>query len=138
MFEGVPAIIHDNASLDPIFFMTLISNETIPTFQVYDSYYGGFALYNYDESMLREACMVTRCEKGDSFSIDGMELEGAILDYKTPEEMLHEKNLPLMDQKKQNENGDLDSEEGEGEDGEYANGENPEGEDGTDQANGGY
>lgn len=92
LFEGIPAVIRQSSDAKPMYFMTLVSKDKVTAFQVYDSYYGGYELYNYDETMLREACLVTRCEKGASFGLDSMELEGAVLDYLTPEEMLHEKN----------------------------------------------
>ena len=115
VFEGVPSLIQQASKKDPMYFMTLISTDAVPTFQVYDSYYGGYAIYNYDETMLREACLVTRCDKGASFSLDGMDLEGSILDYKTPEEMLHEKNAAISsDSKKSSKKTETaDSEEGE-------------------------
>ncbi len=100
VFEGIPSLIQQKSQKEPMYFMTLISKDHVPTFQVYDSYYGGYVLYNYDENLLREACLVTRCEKGASFGLDGMELEGAVLDYKTPEEMLHEKNIALKKENK--------------------------------------
>jgi len=118
VFEGVPSLIQQASKDDPMYFMTLVSKDAVPTFQVYDSYYGGYAIYNYDESMLREACLVTRCEKGASFGLDGMDLEGAVLDYKTPEEMLHEKNAEISkDSKKSSKNSDAEDAE-DGEDGE--------------------
>jgi hypothetical protein len=95
MYEGVPSVIRAGEDSDPLCFMTLFSTESIPAFQVYDSYYGGYTLYNYDETPFGEACLVTRCESGTVFGLDSMELEGAILDYATPEEMLHEKNAEL-------------------------------------------
>jgi len=101
VFEGIPSLIQQASQKEPMYFMTLVSKDKVPTFQVYDSYYGGYVLYNYDEGLLKEACLVTRCEKGTSFGLDSMELEGAVLDYKTPEEMLHEKNTAdVKDSKK--------------------------------------
>ena len=97
VFEGVPSLIKEASDSEPLNFMTLISKESVPAFQVYDSYYGGYSLYNYDESLLKEACLVKRCEKGAAFGLDNMELEGAVLDYKTPEEMLHERNIELKE-----------------------------------------
>lgn len=91
-FEGVPSRITSENVKEPMYFLTLISTATVPTFQVYDSYYGGFELYNYDETLFSEACLVTRCEKNDSFTLDSMELEDAVLDYKTPLELLAELN----------------------------------------------
>ena len=95
VYEGVPAVIKQGKKKDPMYFMTLISKETVPAFQVYDSYYGGYVLYNYDETQFGEACLVTRCEGGTVFGLDPLDLEGAILDYQTPEDMLHEKNAEL-------------------------------------------
>ena len=100
VYEGVPSLIQQKSQKSPMYFMTLISKDKIPTFQVYDSYYGGYVLFNYDEEQLREACLVTRCEKGASYGLDDMALEGAVLDYKTPEEMLHEKNIALKKENK--------------------------------------
>jgi len=93
VYEGIPAVIKTSSDAKPMYFMALAGKDKVPAFQVYDSYYGGYILYNYDESMLREACMVTRCQKGASFGLDSMDLENAVLDYLTPEEMLHEKNI---------------------------------------------
>ena len=92
VYEGIPSVIKTSSDAKPMYFMVLAGKDNVPTFQVYDSYYGGYMLYNYDETMLREACMVTRCQKGSSFGLDNMDLENVVLDYKTPEEMLHEKN----------------------------------------------
>lgn len=106
VFEGIPSLIKQDMDEDPMYFMALISKDQVPTFQVYDSYYGGFVLYNYDESLLREACIVTRCEPNAAFSLDGMDLEGSVLDYKTPEEMLHEKNAELKSSLEENKKAD--------------------------------
>ncbi len=95
VFEGVPSLIRQESDADPMYFMALMSKDPMPAFQVYDSYYGGYVLYNYDEGMLKESCCVTRCAKGESFALDNMDLENAVLDYKTPEEMLHEKNAEI-------------------------------------------
>ncbi len=100
VFEGVPAQIKMSEDADPMYYMTLFSKETIPTFQVYDSYYGGYVLYNYDETGFAEACIVTRCEEGASFGLDSLDLEGAVVDYATPEDMLHEKNAELKEKLK--------------------------------------
>jgi len=124
-FEGVPTLITLDATSDPMYFMTLISSETVPTFQVYDSYYGGFTLYNYDEKPFGEACLVTRCESGTVYCLDPLDLEGAILDYATPEDMLLEKN----DELKAKQHPEGETEEGETAEGET--GENPDAEDGT-------
>lgn len=94
-FEGVPTIIKLAGDKSPMYFMTLISSETIPTFPVYESYYGGYVLYNYDETPFGEAVLVTRCDEGAAFGLDSLELEGAVVDYATPEDMLHEKNAEL-------------------------------------------
>ena len=131
MFEGVPTLLLLNENSDPLYYMTLINGESVPTFQVYDSYYGGYTLYNYDETPFSEACLVTRCEEGSVFCLDGIELEGAVLDYETPEDMLHERNDKLREERK--------AEEGEeGEDGEYTDGETTEGEDAEDTTGTGY
>lgn len=95
VFEGIPSIIKLNKKDDPMYFMTLVSTDQVPTFQVYDSFYGGYSLYNYDETLFGEAVLVTRCEEKDTFGLDSLELENAVLDYKTPEDMLHEKNAAL-------------------------------------------
>ena len=95
VFEGIPSIIKLNKKDDPMYFMTLVSTDQVPTFQVYDSFYGGYFLYNYDETLFGEAVLVTRCEEKDTFGLDSLELENAVLDYKTPEDMLHEKNAAL-------------------------------------------
>lgn len=94
-FEGVPSIIQLAADKSPMYFMTLFSSETVPTFPVYESYFGGYVLYNYDETPFGEAIIVTRCDEGASFGLDSLDLEGAVVDYATPEEMLHEKNAEL-------------------------------------------
>lgn len=94
-FEGVPSIIKLAKDKSPMYFMTLFSSETIPTFPVYESYYGGYVLYNYDETPFGEAVLVTRCDEGASFGLDSLDLEGAVVDYATPEDMLHEKNAEL-------------------------------------------
>ncbi len=93
-FEGVPARVKTDTKSDANYFMTLVSTDTIPTFQVYDSYYGGFELYNYDETLFGEAVLVTRCNENDTFALDEADLEGAIVDYKTPLEVLTELNNP--------------------------------------------
>lgn len=104
VFEGIPAKIKMAKDDDPMYFMTLISKEQIKAFQVYDSYYGGYELYNYDETLFGEAVMVTRCDQSEVFGLDDMALENAILDYMTPEEMLHEKNAELKDALKKEKN----------------------------------
>lgn len=101
-YEGVPALIRQGRKEKPIYYMTLLnSGGMIPTFRVYDSFYGGYELYNYDETPYAEACIVTRCSEDDSFSADGTELEGGILDYKNPEDLLTELNSPKDEKKKQ-------------------------------------
>jgi len=125
-FEGVPTLIKLSDANDPMYFMTLISSETVPAFQVYDSYFGGFTLYNYDEKPFGEACLVTRCESGTVYCLDPLDLEGAILDYATPEDMLVEKNDELK--AKQHPEGE-ETEEGETPEGET--GENADAADGT-------
>lgn len=116
VFEGIPSLIKQSGKLKPLYFMTLVSKDSVPAFQVYDSYYGGYAIYNYDETMLREACLVTRCDKGTSFGLDGMDLEGAVLDYLTPEEMLHEKNAEINEDKdKKKDSSDAEDAEAESE-----------------------
>lgn len=131
VYEGVPSVIQTSLKKDPMYFMTLISKEAVPAFQVYDSYYGGYELYNYDETKFGEACLITRCEEGDKFGLDALDLEGAIVDYQTPEDMLHEKNAALKEELKKNkkaeaaeENAD-DADKADGE----ADSENPDGAD---------
>ena len=112
-FEGVPHIIQLGKKKDPMYFMTLIGDETIPIFQVYDSYYGGYVLYNYDETPFGEACLITRCEEGAAFGLDSLDLEGAIVDYATPEDMLREKNEALEKERKKTKINQVVSEESE-------------------------
>lgn len=112
-FEGVPAIIDQGEK--PMYFMTLISKDSVPAFQVYDSYYGGYELYNYDETMFGEACMITRCDKNAVFGLDKMDLEGANVDYETPEDLLHELNVDIVAKDKKSDKADEEAEDaGEG------------------------
>ena len=122
VFEGIPSIIQQGENKDPMYFMTLVSSQIVPAFQVYDSYYGGYMLYNYDETMFGEACLVTRCEEGAACGLDSMELKEAVIDYATPEDMLHEKNAELKKALKDNKKADTEEaaegeDAGEGEDG---------------------
>ena len=115
MYEGVPAKILQGD--DPMYFMTMVSEDPVVSFQVYDSYYSGYELYNYDETMFGEACMITRCDKGTVFGLDSMDLEGAVVDYYTPEDLLNELNATISSKKKkapaaEEENAE-DSEDGE-------------------------
>ncbi len=116
VFEGVPSLIKTEKKKDPKNFMTLISTEEdgLETFPVYESYYGGFALFNYDETQFRQACMVTRCEEDAKFSLDAMDLEGAILDYKTPLELLTELNAEKEDEVEEEADADAATEESAG------------------------
>lgn len=120
VFEGIPSIIKQGKKKDPMYFMTLVSSQTVPAFQVYDSYYGGYMLYNYDETLFGEACLVTRCEEGAVFGLDSMELEGAVIDYATPEDMLHEKNTELNKALKKSKKTDTEESTEEGAEGEDA------------------
>lgn len=126
VFEGIPSQIKTSSDADTMYFMSLISKDTVPTFQVYDSYYGGYILYNYDERPFNQAVLVTRCDQNEAFSIDGLDLEDAIVDYATPEDMLHEKNAELKkvkgDAKKTDKEaeGEVDAEQEAGAEGEAA------------------
>jgi hypothetical protein len=95
VYEGIPVKIKQGYKEDPMYFMTLFSKEQVEPFQVYDSYFAGYELYNYDETKFGQACAVTRCESGDRFGLDDLELENAELDYETPEDLLHEMNKAL-------------------------------------------
>ena len=114
-FEGVPTIIktgEDEKVTDedgeevtlkeiPTYFMPLISEETVPTFQIYDSYYGGYVLYNYDETPFGGAALLTRCEEGTVYGMGGLDLADAVVDYDTPEDLLNELNEPFRKQRKE-------------------------------------
>ena len=114
-FEGVPTIVKtgedekvinedgEEETLDeiPTYFMTLITYDTVPTFQIYDSFYGGYMLYNYDETPFGQAALLTRCEEGTVFGMDGLDLEGAVVDYDTPTDLLNELNEPFRKQREE-------------------------------------
>lgn len=108
-FEGIPCLIrqitkeeNDEGEVEEtdtnMYYMTLISSDQVPTFQIYDVYYGGYALYNYDQTMFSQACVVTRCDDGAWFNIDtDMELEGAQIDVDSAADVMEELNKPIRE-----------------------------------------